>query len=210
MSLATPGMLNPDLPQPQLGVVSLSLLHVHAPGQVSACLILQRVLATPGLGVRPLCPGRAGGRAHGFLLPAPRLPVAPRNWDPRGAPACSHLYSEAFRLGIGKALACLPPLGSQSRPQALPQYQSGGEGGLSAPSSNSSSESPSLGHGMAEGAAPRLCSSYQPRLEAEGFSADPVQGGNPITTPPSRSRGRGVCAGGWGWGWGKPGLLSPG
>lgn len=175
--------------------LSRSLLHLHAPAQVSADPILQKVLAMPGLGVRPLGPGRARGRAHNFLLPA-RLSVAPRNWDPRGTPDSSHLYSEAFRLGIGKALGYLPPLGSQSRPQALPQYQSGAEGGLSAPSSNSSSESPSLGRGMAEGAAPWLCSSCQPGPEAEGFSGDLSREGTPSPSRPRVSRDRRVCAGG--------------
>lgn len=67
------------------------LLHLHTPDQVRACHSSRRVLATPGLGVGPLWPGRTGGGAYDSLLPAPRLSVAPGNWDPRGTLACSHL-----------------------------------------------------------------------------------------------------------------------
>lgn len=85
----------------------------------------------------------------------------------------THFYSEAFGLGTGKA--SLPAsFGISTQTAAL-------KVGEKVASSNCSSESPSLGHGMAEGTAPRICRGYQSRLEAEGGSGGSVQGRDSIS-----------------------------
>lgn len=149
------------------------------PGQ--CCPNPQKVLATPGLEVGPLWPGRAGGGACDSLQHQGCR--SPQETGTRGAPQpTAILYTGAFRLGAGRVPGFLPPAGSQRGPQTPLQLQSRREGGLCAPSSSSSSGSPRLGHGMAEGTAPRICIGHESRLEDDGDS-----GRDPIPTPPSRS-----------------------
>lgn len=126
--------------------------------------------------------GQAGlGEGPATLSPAPRLSVAPRN-GAAGTPTCCHPLSWSLPTGRRQSPRLPPSCGSQRGPQAPPQLQNRGEGGLRAPSSSSSSGSPRLGHGMAERAAPRICIGHECRLEADGDS-----GRDPIPTPPSRS-----------------------
>ena len=61
------------------------MLHLHAPDQVSACPNPQKVLATPGLGVGPLWPSRAGGGACDSLS-STKAVGRPKKLGPAGHP----------------------------------------------------------------------------------------------------------------------------
>lgn len=118
---------------PGISGLRLSLLHLHTPDKVGACPNPQRVPARQGWGRGPRRPP-----------PSTKVVCCPKKLGPAGHPAFSHLYG---RLRTGHRQAYLPLLRSQPDPRP----QSGGAGSLRAPSFDFSSESPSLGHGMAEG-----------------------------------------------------------
>ena len=141
----------------------------------------------PGLGDAPLGPGRAGGRAYDSLLPAPRLSVDPRNWDPRGHPC---LLPPRFRRlltgqrqspkqpassGISTQIpgsAAAPKSGRRRPPRPLLQFQLR----LSLPRTRNGGRS-------------RTMVMQRPSVWtwAEGASGGSVSDRDPIPTPPSRS-----------------------